>query len=139
MEYDFYMDNWICHRVAYLLCVKCEAHFELLRSTLLLELMETYRGTSTQAVTDCLGFLIRNGYVELESIEDDSLKKCIEEVKASGDKRIKDPKKYCLKHKKGKTINILRPKSVFCTSFLNFLSTHPQIRINPPMLGDCWK
>lgn len=115
MEFDRVLESSpVCLQIIFRTCLEGEIPLEILRILALQNQIEVYRSTSTKIVHDCLGFLERAGYVELEERPDEELEDCIREVSEKRDKRIKNPMKYCLKQKRGSVINIVKPSRETC-------------------------
>ena len=115
MELDEVLDNLpVCKQIVFRLCKHGEIYLELVRAMALQNQIETHRTTNTQLIIDCIGFLKRANYIIIENILDEDLQKCVEEVERKGDKRIKDPVKYCLKKKKGVALNVVKPNPNLC-------------------------
>ena len=132
MELEEILDSLpICRQIAFRLCAHGEIVMEIVRALALQNMVELYHTSNPQLIMDCVGFLKRSKLIIVDTEWDKELEECVNEVKARGDRRVKDPVKYCLKHKRGTAINVVKPTNELCFLLEEYYKGKPFILSHP--------
>ncbi len=120
----WFMDSFLLHRIAWVLCSPMmygrnpqPYHYTELMLAVADTCVPVYGASFGSLYRQAIHYLVEEGLLIKEEHPEDKKKweKCIEEARK--DKRVKDPRKYCMQRKRIRVRVLLKPSYGFCQDF----------------------